>query len=463
MKQKSMMKRLGAAALSMALLLSLAACGGQNAPAQENSESAPASVQAAEAETDGMAAETLQGIYDALIAPDSAYSQNKEFTAEFYPELEYGETLGADRITLSLKANGNEYYSDGSWDFVVDGDRLTAVIADDDYTGILNVMTVANAIGSYFGMETELVSGYINGLGVLGIESDNFSMTEDVSAGTTTYALNISGPWDMKELDQMVLDEAVLDAEPLDESFISQGGSLGKMQYMANGNMDSYTVLIAEYGELDDIAYQSIVNMITLRQPVGYEAFLADFTELKDLETDDYVVNLNPDDAAIEEIMGQRNDKFSYALVRFGSEEYIEEEIEIFAPDAEAFADFYFRVVAGIPQGTAGSSLAAAQSACDVLSFAAGNELWLADTDTLRANMLEAWESLTDDERANFDSNFPNLNELLYGSIEDWDANRGIFEDAGVSDIMEELLEDEAAQWSWDTLSANTWTLGNDG
>ena len=81
----------------------------------------------------------------------------------------------------------------------------------------------------------------------------------------------------------------------------------------------SFTVLIAEYGGLDDVAYQSIVNMVTLRKPASWEAFLADFTGLTALETEDYAVVPDPDDEVIEEIMGQRNDRYSYVLVRFGA------------------------------------------------------------------------------------------------------------------------------------------------
>ena len=68
---------------------------------------------------------------------------------------------------------------------------------------------------------------------------------------------------------------------------------------------------------------------------------------------------------------------------------------------------------------------------------------------------------LTDDERASFDANFPALNELLNSVFEDWDANRGRFDDAGAAETMEALMADETAQLSWDTLSAHTWTLGN--
>ena len=137
------------------------------------------------------------------------------------------------------------------------------------------------------------------------------------------------------------------------------------------------------------------------------------------------------------------------------------EEAAVPVPGADAFADGYFRVVAGVPRATAGASLAAAQAASDVLGFAATNELRLADVETLRANMLAAWESLTDDERMNFDENFPNLNDLVNSCYEDWEANYGRFDDAGAAETMEKLLADETAQQSWEALSAHTWTLGN--
>ena len=118
-------------------------------------------------------------------------------------------------------------------------------------------------------------------------------------------------------------------------------------------------------------------------------------------------------------------------------------------------------MVGGYQKGVAGASLTEARAACEVLAFAAGNELWMADTDMLRANMLEAWGSLTDDERANFDANFQDLAELLNGCFADWESGRGRFDDAGVADTMEELLNDPTAEWSWSELNAHTWTLGN--
>ena len=427
-----------AAALTLILLLALTACGAQSEQ-QAGKGDGPT--------------ETLKGIYEALLAPDSSYSRNKAMYKEYYPEVEYGEELEADRITLSFKANGNEYASDGSWDFIQDGDRLNAVVQSDDYAGIFNMLNIAEAIGTYFGMEPELVRGYLNGLGALGIESDNLIITENAVDGTTGYSLNIAGPWDMKELDQMLLNETLLGSDPSGNDYTSQGGSVGKLLYMITRNSNCFTALLSEFGELDDVAYQSIVNLISLRKPAGWEGFLADFTELKALETDEYIVDLDPDDATIAEIMGERSEKRSYVLVRFGSDEYGEQEIEISVPDAGAFADYFFRPVAEIPHGTAGSSLAEASAACDVLSFAFDNELWLADTDSLQANLQEAWDSLTDAERAGFCESFPALDELLNNCFADPASDRGRFEDAGVAELMDELLAEGTAQWSWEALS----------
>ena len=76
MKRNTIAKRLTATALSLVLLPALAACGGQNTKAEEGPS------------------ETLQGIYEALTAPDSDYSENKAMFAEYYPELEYRSPSG---------------------------------------------------------------------------------------------------------------------------------------------------------------------------------------------------------------------------------------------------------------------------------------------------------------------------------------------------------------------------------
>ena len=88
--------------------------------------------------------------------------------------------------------------------------------------------------------------------------------------------------------------------------------------------------------------------------------------------------------------------------------------------------------------------------------------IWNEDVPTLRKNMLAAWESLTDEERSAFDSNFLDVVRLIDRCLDDWEVNKGVFTDAGVqADRLEELLKDKAAQVSWSDLVAHTLTMGN--
>lgn len=145
------------------------------------------------------------------------------------------------------------------------------------------------------------------------------------------------------------------------------------------------------------------------------------------------------------------------------------ERVEIVtpAPDAEAFAENYFRPVSGYHPGTAGSSLQEAQAAYAAVSFADDNELFRMDQDAamvdeVRANMLSAWESLTDEERAAFDENILSLSGLVDSCFSDWESVKPSFEDAGVAEQMEQYIYDPLAPVAWDNLFSNTMTIGND-
>ena len=438
------LKQILVGGLALLILLSLAACGQNQTQETETKQ------------TDGPS-EVLQGVYNELIKPESGYSQTKESYKEFYTEAEYTEELDEQGFRLAV-----ENIPDGSgvWFFADEGNAITATLGADDFSGMLYVLDVVEAVASYYGQDPDLARAYVNGLGAFGINNDEFSMTENAD-GTTTYRIGTAGAWKMSELDQMVLDETVMGGyDPLGEDYVSRAASVGKMRMAADGSVDDLTMYFMEYGELDDIAYQSIVNMVKLFQPTGWEEFAAEYTSLSDAETDIYTVNLSPDDETVTERLGERDSRFSYAVVKFGSAEEYEETA--YVPAAELFADLYFRTVGGYHADTAGASLIEAQAACDALAFAVYNRLCDVDTDTLRANMLESWQSLTDEERASFDANFSGIDALVKGCFEDWDANRSRFEDVenGV-DTMEAAMSLDMAAESWDTLSANTWTLGN--
>ena len=130
-------------------------------------------------------------------------------------------------------------------------------------------------------------------------------------------------------------------------------------------------------------------------------------------------------------------------------------------PTAEELVENYFHVIGGYGKGTAGSTISEALSACDVIRFASGNALWAVDDSSLRANLLEAWESMSEEERMYFDDNFMDVVMLIDSCVTDWEANKGTFEDGGAAEDMEMLLNDPTALTSWYKLRNHTLTLGN--
>lgn len=406
----------------------------------------------AEADSD-----VVRGIYEALLAEDSSYSETKATYTEYYPETVFEETLADDSFTLSV--SGNEYF-EGSWTYTLDGEYLVSSFSDEDFTGAMMSQYVLNAVGKYFEMNTALLNGYIIGLNVLGLENNYYIVDDDAENGSTTVRINVSGPYDMKELDEMLLTPSLLDFEPLNDNFSSMGANCGKLSMVSNGSAHGVKILIGEYGGLDELSYQSILNVVKVLQPDGWEDFLADFTELKEIDTEAYTVTLNADEETVAEINEPR-ENVSYAILRFGEEEsYGEWEGDI-TPTAEAFEFAYFRMLAGLETGTAGSSLRAAEAACDVFSFAAFNGLDNPDIELLRANMLEGFSYLDEDEQAAFWQGFDIVRELLDNCFDDYEANRAVFEDAGVADMMDMLMEDEVYRTAWENLRDHTLTMGN--
>ena len=130
-------------------------------------------------------------------------------------------------------------------------------------------------------------------------------------------------------------------------------------------------------------------------------------------------------------------------------------------PSAALFAEEYFRVVGSFHPGTAGSSLRRAHAACGAYRFAAEHRIGSTDIPLLRSTMLEAWESLSEDERGWFDDNFMDVVTVIDNCLSDWESERPLFEDAGVDGEMAALLADPTAQENWSTLLAHTLTLGN--
>ena len=100
-------------------------------------------------------------------------------------------------------------------------------------------------------------------------------------------------------------------------------------------------------------------------------------------------------------------------------------------------------------------------AACEVLKFAADEDLRNTDVPAMRDNMLKAFESLSAEDQAVFDENFMSIYALIDSCFEDWESNRGAFEDSGTAEEMAALLADPTVSVSWEVLRNNTFTMGN--
>ena len=131
------------------------------------------------------------------------------------------------------------------------------------------------------------------------------------------------------------------------------------------------------------------------------------------------------------------------------------------APSAQALTEGYFSVIAGLESGTAGASLKTAVAAADVCAFAEANALYNPDVEPLRANMLAAFEAMDEEGQAAFWTNFDAVRALLDDCLENYEGNRGVFEDAGVAEAMDEAMYDPLNRLAWENLRDHTLALGD--
>lgn len=257
----------------------------------------------------------VKGIYDALLEEGSDYSRAKAITVEYSPETKYEEKLENDGFTITV--TGDEY-SSGNWRFTRDGDALTTAISSGGMQSVM-VIYVVKAVADYLGMNGSLTMGYVNGLSMLDLSSDDFAMTPDETAGTTDVHINIAGPWAMKELDQMVIDDRSLSYGALTEESASMAANIGKVMMIANGTADDVTILLGEHGELDDVALKSLINVVGILQPKGWEDFSANYTRLADAQAGGYEVALNVDAQTVGQIIDDAPEGYSFAVAHFGA------------------------------------------------------------------------------------------------------------------------------------------------
>ena len=137
--------------------------------------------------------------------------------------------------------------------------------------------------------------------------------------------------------------------------------------------------------------------------------------------------------------------------------------VSVPAPSAEELAENYYRPIAALPEGTAGSSLQLAQAVYDVYRFCSEYQLWLVSNTELGPNMLAALDLLTEEERAAFEKNEPAVTEGAQQLLEENAEVDGAYEDAGVLDRLQDLRGDAAVRFSVADFLSCVMTLENIG
>ena len=137
------------------------------------------------------------------------------------------------------------------------------------------------------------------------------------------------------------------------------------------------------------------------------------------------------------------------------SEEASEEATEVKA-DAETMRALFLECV-GFGD-TSDPAVQEAQAAYDLVSCAQALQIVDFDEDAvteLRTAIYEAYQSLDDAQKAEFDVNFAeSLNGLANDAVQDYQSVADLFENAGLGDEMSALVSQDNVEVNWTTLGA---------
>lgn len=135
--------------------------------------------------------------------------------------------------------------------------------------------------------------------------------------------------------------------------------------------------------------------------------------------------------------------------------------VKVAAPSAQQAAKGYLLVVSRFEKGSAGTSLKLAKTATAVLQFAAANDISNCDAKKTRVNMTTAWEkTLSEEDRDNFDDNFPDVVQFLLTAKENPADVQGLLEDAGVAEAFNKVAKQKGVWDDWNALQVYTLDMG---
>ncbi len=308
---------------ALAMLFAMAACGAK----KESSSSAPAPTAATVSEatkSEATPAEILQGITEALKKVDN-YQQQK--TA--YPDAVFTEKTENNSIVVTI--SGTDEY-DGTYTFPhQDGYLVCSVDPNNMMQGMLSTFLL-NAIADYYQINHTVLLGYTQGLRAMGLE-DKFLVVEENEDGTGTVKYYVDEKPAMSHLNEMYFTDAALAQHDNDGSsnFTENLGklSVNAVRFEQGGTL---SLAIGEFEGNTDLTYKSIVSFVQHYQPAGYEDFLKEFTELKELSADAYQVTFDQAKSA-DFTDTQLIDGYKFVFVSFGAAESSVAEDEVAADD----------------------------------------------------------------------------------------------------------------------------------
>lgn len=262
----------------------------------------------------------LTDIYNNLKSEGSDYT----YLVTNDQQTTYDASLGNGKIIITRKdANGSNAY-----EFVFDGDYIVYVGSNDNFYGAYLFSCIEDAIARTNGMNPHLVSSYINGLAILGIDNNVFSSETDEEKNTTTFKIYAKDKFEMPELSQMIVDDSILsDYEKLSENSRAFYFNIGKITAVVNGDKDNVSIIVGEYDSLSDLAYKSLINLVRYFEPTGYGEFLNNYSKLEEQSNDSYTVKYltDPDELAYH-VMDGLDKTHKFIKVVFGTDSYSYEQ-----------------------------------------------------------------------------------------------------------------------------------------
>ena len=296
----------------MAVLMMLSACGGAGGAASTAASGASLATSGAASSSGSVSAastaEILKGVLD-LFVKDDTYATFKEL----YKGATFEEKLDGDSIVVTAKGNENV---EGTYTFPVKDGYLTFEMKPKNAAGAVLFTYLSSCVGKYYGIDKLLFMGYLNGMSNMGIKSKTYEM--DIKPDSTgTMKLYIAEKPDMKELNDIYFNDKCLDAfGDYTSAFMANVGKV-----IVNSSIDNINgnlqIVIGEYEKNTDVTYKSVLTIVNRFKPKGYEAFLKDFTEVKEISAKDHKVMIDCD-AYMKEHEIEKPDGYKFIVVMIG-------------------------------------------------------------------------------------------------------------------------------------------------